>query len=60
MGMNITEHEAGAFLRVVLANWPSWRFASEPDIEWAHDLDKDGNQIRYIDRFNQLLVAATD
>ena len=60
MGMNITEHEAGAFLRVILANWPSWHFATEPDIEWAQDLDKDGNQIRYIDRFNQLLVVSSD
>ena len=60
MGMNITEHEAGAFLRVILANWPSWQFARDPEIEWAQDFDKDGNPIRYIDRFNSLLVAIPD
>ena len=58
--MNITEHEAGAFLRVILANWPSWQFARDPEIEWAQDFDKDGNPIRYIDRFNSLLVAIPD
>jgi cytochrome P450 len=60
MGMNITEHEAGAFLRVILANWPSWQFARDPEIEWAQDFDKDGYPIRYIDRFNSLLVAIPD
>ena len=54
--MNITEHEAGAFLRVILANWPSWQFARDPEIEWAQDFDKDGNPIRYVDRFNSLEV----
>ena len=58
MGMNITEHEAGAFLRVLLADWPNWQFAGEPEIEWALAQAADGSDIRYIDRFKSLKVKS--
>jgi cytochrome P450 len=56
MGMNITEHEAGAFLRVLLSDWPNWQFDGEPEIEWSHAEAADGSPIRYIDRFKSLKV----
>lgn len=57
MGMNITEHEAGAFLRVLLNDWPNWKFEGEPEIEWASAQAADGSTIRFIDRFKSLRVA---
>ena len=59
MGMNITEHEAGAFLRVLLADWPNWQFDGEPEIEWSVAHAADGSEIRYIDRFKSLKVLAS-
>jgi cytochrome P450 len=56
MGMNITEHEVGSLLEVLVNEWPNWSFAAEPDISWATDLDKHGNEIRYINRFEELRV----
>ena len=56
MGMNITEHEAGAFLRVILNEWPNWQFDGEPEIEWATAQAADGSEIRFIERFKTLKV----
>lgn len=56
MGMNITEHEAGAFLRVLLNNWPNWIFDGEPEIEWSTAKDANGDEIKFIDRFKSLKV----
>ena len=56
MGMNITEHEAGAFLRVLLNEWPNWVFDGEPEIEWASAEAADGSEIQFIDRFKSLKV----
>ena len=56
MGMNITEHEVGSLLGVLVNEWPGWVFAAEPEISWASDLDKHGNAIRYINRFDELRV----
>jgi cytochrome P450 len=39
LGMNVAEREARAFLRVILANWPGWKFSSEPEIEWVEEGD---------------------
>jgi hypothetical protein len=58
LGMNITEQEVGAFLGVLVNNWPNWSFAAEPEIAWALDQDQTGNEIRYIDRFKYLKVNA--
>jgi cytochrome P450 len=54
LGMNVTEHEVGAFLKVLLENWPNWEFDGEPEIEWNEDFTRDGEKIRYIDRFKTL------
>jgi len=56
MGMNITEHEVGALLSVLVNEWPEWTYAAEPEISWATDEDKDGNEIRYIGHFKHLRV----
>jgi cytochrome P450 len=56
MGMNITEHEVSSLLTVLMDSWPDWEFDGDPEIAWAEDLDKDGNVIRYIDRFQKLKV----
>ena len=56
MGMNITEHEVGALLSVLLADWPAWNFDGSPDIYWAEDKDKNGDPIIYIDKFKSLRV----
>lgn len=56
MGMNITEHEVGSLLSVLLADWPNWQFDGTPDIEWAEDQDKNGDPITYIDKFKSLRV----
>ena len=56
MGMNITEHEVGALLGVLVNEWPRWELASEPKIAWAETQDKNGEPIRFIDRFDELRV----
>jgi hypothetical protein len=59
MGMNITEHEAKAFLRVLLDQWPGWQFVRTPDIEWVKD--GSGSQaVTVIDRFNSVWVRPQD
>jgi len=57
MGMNATEHEVGALLTVLLDSWPDWKFDGKPETSWSNDQDKDGNPIRYIDRFKSLRVS---
>jgi len=57
LGMNITEHEVSALLRVLLRDWPDFRFEVEPEIQWATDLDKSGNPLQYIDRFVALQLS---
>ena len=59
MGMNATEHEVGALLNVLLDSWPNWQFDGKPEIIWATAQDKDGNAIRYIDRFASLRVKTS-
>jgi len=54
--MNITEHEVSALLRVLLRDWPDLVFDGEPDIQWASDIDKNGEVLKYIDRFVSLRV----
>jgi cytochrome P450 len=56
MGMNITEQEVGALLRIILKNWPNWEFAKEPKILWSSALDKNGDEIRHIDKFVEFPV----
>jgi hypothetical protein len=56
MGMNITEHEVGALLGVLVNEWPGWVLTSEPKIAWAEAQDKNGDPIRFIDRFDELRV----
>jgi cytochrome P450 len=55
MGMNITEHEAKAFLRTILTNWPDWSLAAEPEIEWI--VEGEGQDaVKVIDHFVSLKV----
>ena len=57
MGMNITEHEVGALLGVLLNNWPNFEFDGEPEIQFVNDFHADGTQFSYIDRFAKLQVS---
>jgi cytochrome P450 len=56
MGMYMTETEAQAFLSVIVNNWPDWKLAEEPDIEWVVDGEGD-EAIQIIDHFNSLKVT---
>ncbi|MCU1585984.1 MAG: Cytochrome [Microbacteriaceae bacterium] len=58
MGMNITEHEAKAFLRTILTNWPDWTLAAEPEIEWVVEGEGD-EAVTVIDRFASLRVKTS-
>lgn len=55
MGMNITEHEARALLRVLLDEWPGWELSNDVLIEWATELAPAG-EIIVIDRFDSVPV----
>ena len=57
LGMNVTEIEVSAFLSVLLANWPDWVFASEPEIEWVSDLDAEGGTFSYIEKFLEIRLV---
>jgi cytochrome P450 len=57
LGMNITEHEVGALLGVLLANWPNFEFDGEPEIQLVTDFHADGTSFEYIDRFSKLQVS---
>jgi cytochrome P450 len=56
MGMNITEHEARAFLRAILENWPGWQFDGEPEIEWGTDGVGD-DAVTVLESFERLRVV---
>lgn len=56
MGMNITEHEAKAFLRTLLNNWPDWALDGEPEIEWTTE-GNGANAVEVIDHFLSLRVT---
>lgn len=56
MGMNITEHEAKAFLRTLLANWPDWTLDGEPVIEWVTE-GEGAEAVEVIDHFVSLPVT---
>ena len=59
LGMNITEHEVGALLGVLLEHWPNFAFDGEPTIQWATDFHADGTSFTYIDRFEKLNLTAS-
>lgn len=52
MGMGITEHETRTLLNELLAEWPDWKFASQPEIYWVEEAD-----YKYIDRFKALRIT---
>jgi cytochrome P450 len=52
MGMGITEHETRTLLNELLADWPAWKFAAEPEIYWVEEAD-----YKYIDRFKALRIT---
>lgn len=57
LGMNITENEAGAFLRTLLDHWPDWSPAGEPEIDWVTEGEGDA-AVTVIDRFVAVDVVA--
>ncbi len=55
MGMNITEHESRAFLRVLLSNWPNWELDGEARINWITEGEGD-TQFTAINHFESVPV----
>ena len=57
LGQNITEIETAAFLRAVMPELKSWRFTSEPRIEWVDEELADGSKTPYLDKFKTLEIT---
>lgn len=60
LGMNVTEIEVSAFLSVLTADWPGWRFASEPQIDWVEETDGEGRAFSYIEKFLRIELTTRE
>lgn len=56
LGMNLAEHEARALLEVLLADWPGWVFAGEPELSWMRER-REGGEFDFLDRFDAVNVV---
>jgi cytochrome P450 len=57
LGQNITEIETVAFLKAVLPEIATWRFANEPEIVWVDEPLADGSTTRYLDKFKTIRIS---
>jgi cytochrome P450 len=57
LGQNITEIETVAFLKAVLPELASWRFAKEPNLVWVDEPLADGSTTRYLDKFKEMHIV---
>ena len=57
LGQNITEIETVAFLKAVLPEIATWRFADEPEIVWVDEPLADGSTTHYLDKFKAIRIA---
>jgi cytochrome P450 len=57
LGQNITEIETVAFLKAMLPEIATWRFADEPEIVWVDEPLADGSTTRYLDKFKSIRIA---
>jgi cytochrome P450 len=57
LGQNITEIETVAFLKAVLPEIATWRFASEPEVVWVDEPLADGSTTRYLDKFKAIQIT---
>ena len=53
MGRNVTEHEVGALLDVMLEAWGGWQLVGEPELHWVMD-----GEIRYLSKFLRVDVIS--
>jgi cytochrome P450 len=56
VGMNLTEHEAEAFLEAFTEGWPGWQLADGAVIEWAEEGAGDDLTL-VLDRFDSVPVT---
>jgi cytochrome P450 len=56
LGQNITEIETVAFLKAVLPEIATWRFADDPEIVWVDEPLADGSTTRYLDKFKAIQI----
>jgi cytochrome P450 len=57
LGQNITEIETVAFLKAVLPEIATWRFAAEPEVVWVDEPLADGSTTRYLDKFKAIQIT---
>ena len=57
LGQNITEIETIAFLKAVLPEIATWRFADEPEIVWVDEPLAGGSTTRYLDKFKAIRIS---
>jgi cytochrome P450 len=58
LGQNITEIETVAFLKGILPELASWKFASEPNLVWVDEPLADGSTTRYLDKFKEIRITS--
>ena len=58
LGQNITEIETVAFLKGILPELASWKFATEPNLVWVDEPLADGSTTRYLDKFKEIRITS--
>ena len=58
LGQNITEIETVAFLKGILPELASWKFAEEPNLVWVDEPLADGSTTRYLDKFKEIRITS--
>jgi cytochrome P450 len=56
LGQNITEIETIAFLKAVLPELASWKFAEQPNLVWVDEPLADGSTTHYLDKFKSIRI----
>ena len=57
LGQNITEIETIAFLKAVLPELASWKFAEQPNLVWVDEPLADGSTTHYLDKFKSIRIT---
>jgi cytochrome P450 len=57
LGQNITEIETVAFLKAILPELASWKFADEPNLVWVDEPLAGGSTTRYLDKFKEIHIS---
>jgi len=54
----LTEIETVAFLKGILPELASWKFAGEPNLVWVNEPLADGSTTRYLDKFKEIHITS--